>query len=215
MKKKIWYFIAPILAGILISLDRISKIAAERDLYGDGYSVIDGVFRLRLSYNRGAAWGIFQGKMDFLSILSILGAIAILIFFIKIPEGKRYTILRLLTVIVWSGTIGNLIDRLWFGKVTDFLYFELIDFPIFNVADVYITVGMFIFLPLMIWYYKDEELEFIGLGKKKGNKKEDDTEQKEEREVSSKESEVEDSIIEGEEDDIKDNDVIAEETDRL
>ena len=166
MSKKSWYIFAPVLAGVLILLDQITKYLARRDLGEAGYSIIDGVFKLSLVENKGAAWGMFQGGVDILSIISIILIIVLVFFFIKIPEGKRYFLIRLLVTIVFAGAIGNEIDRLFVGYVTDFLYFELIDFPVFNVADCYITVGMILFAILMLFYYKDEDLEFFNFRKK-------------------------------------------------
>ena len=62
---------------------------------------------------------------------------------------------------VTAGAIGNLIDRIRLNYVVDFLYFELIDFPVFNVADCYITVSMFLLVILVLFYYKDEDFSLI------------------------------------------------------
>jgi signal peptidase II len=59
---------------------------------------------------------------------------------------------------LFSGAIGNFIDRVSQNYVTDFLYFSLINFPIFNVADIYVTVSVLLFVILLLWYYKEEEL---------------------------------------------------------
>lgn len=65
-----------------------------------------------------------------------------------------------------AGAAGNLIDRIRFGYVVDFFYFRLIDFPVFNVADIYVTVSFAVLLLLVFFQYKEEDLEFFG--KKKG-----------------------------------------------
>lgn len=169
MKKKTWYIIAPVLAAVLVFLDQITKYLARRDLAESGYSIIEDVFRLELVTNKGAAWGMLQGKVDILSIISIILVALVVICFFKIPEGKKYHIMRVLCVMVCAGAIGNLIDRFVFGGVTDFLYFELINFPVFNVADCYITIAMVLFLILMIFYYKDDDLSFISFKKKDGS----------------------------------------------
>ena len=65
-----------------------------------------------------------------------------------------------------AGAAGNLIDRVSQGYVVDFLYFKLIDFPIFNVADCYVTVATAILMVLFLWYYKDEEFEMLFPGRK-------------------------------------------------
>ena len=74
---------------------------------------------------------------------------------------KKYRWLRFILVLLTAGALGNLIDRLRLNYVIDFFYFELINFPIFNVADIYVTVGMALLLILVLFYYKEEELEVL------------------------------------------------------
>ena len=62
---------------------------------------------------------------------------------------------------ITAGGIGNLIDRVRLNYVVDFIYFSLIDFPVFNVADIYVTVSMFLLLILVLFYYKDEDFQFL------------------------------------------------------
>ena len=177
MKKKIWFITGPVLMAILIVIDQLTKYLARRDLADGAHSLIDGVFSLSLVKNKGAAWGLLQGRVDILSIVSILLVILIGFFFLKIPKEKKYNIIRILSIFVIAGAIGNVIDRIGFGEVTDFLYIELIDFPVFNIADCYITFSVVIFAFLMLFYYKDEDLEFISFKALfgKGRKKEENT----------------------------------------
>ena len=74
-----------------------------------------------------------------------------------------------------AGALGNLVDRFYQGFVTDFLYFELIDFPVFNVADCYITFSMFLFAFLLIFKYKEADLEFFTFKNIFGIKDKNDT----------------------------------------
>ena len=60
-----------------------------------------------------------------------------------------------------AGAFGSLIDRVARGYVVDFFYFKLIDFPIFNVADIYVTVTMVLLIGLILFYYKEEDFEFL------------------------------------------------------
>lgn len=180
--KKIWYIISPFLLGAMIFFDQITKYFADRDLADGDFVIIDKILSLSLSHNKGAAWGILQGKVDILSIVSVVLSVFLIYFFIKIPEGKKYNIMRFLTVSVIAGAIGNMIDRIWHGEVTDFVYIELIDFPRFNVADCFITWAMVLLVILMIFYYKDEDLDFIGFSKKD---KKSDIDNKTDKEVKS------------------------------
>ena len=67
-----------------------------------------------------------------------------------------------------AGAFGNMIDRAFRGYVVDFFYFKLIDFPIFNVADIYVTVTMVLLMGLILFYYKEEDLEFLSRKGKHG-----------------------------------------------
>ncbi|MBR4341611.1 MAG: signal peptidase II [Lachnospiraceae bacterium] len=178
MNRKLWYIAAPLVMAALVFVDQLTKYMARRDLSvlaDRRYPIIDKVFSLTLVKNRGAAWGILQGRVDILSIISIILVIVIFIFFIKIPAAKKFNAIRILSVFVVAGAVGNVIDRIGFGEVTDFLNIELINFPVFNIADCYITFSMVIFAFLMLFYYKDEDLEFFSI-KKLFHKKIDDEE---------------------------------------
>ena len=69
-------------------------------------------------------------------------------------------------VLLAAGALGNLIDRMRYSYVVDFLYFKLIDFPVFNVADCYVTVGAVLLAVLILFVYKEEELGFLSLRKR-------------------------------------------------
>lgn len=173
MKKKHWYILAPFLMAVLIFFDQLTKYLARRDLADEPFTIIDKVFKLKLISNKGAAWGILQGRVSILSVISIVLVAVLVYFFLRIPEDKKFHIIRVLFIFVCAGAIGNLIDRFWMGGVTDFLYIELIDFPVFNVADIYITFSMVLVVILFIFYYKEEDLDFFSFGRKK--EKDNDT----------------------------------------
>ena len=74
---------------------------------------------------------------------------------------RKYLPLRICAVLIVGGAFGNCIDRIRLNYVVDFFYFKLIDFPIFNVADIYVTVAAFLLVILILVYYKEEDLERI------------------------------------------------------
>ena len=86
--------------------------------------------------------------------------------YVKMPKTKFYLPLFWVLVVMVAGAVGNTIDRLFFGFVTDFLYFKLINFPIFNVADCYITVCSVLTIILVLTVYKDDEFTFLSLKRK-------------------------------------------------
>ena len=76
----------------------------------------------------------------------------------RIPLNRRFLPLNIIAVGIFAGAAGNLIDRVIHHYVIDFFYFKLINFPIFNVADIYVVVACILFILLMLFYYKEEEL---------------------------------------------------------
>ena len=81
---------------------------------------------------------------------------------------NKYQDLRILFIFVFSGAVGNMIDRMRFGYVVDMFDFRLINFPVFNVADIYVTCSMIILLIFILFKYKDNELDDL-FGKSKKN----------------------------------------------
>lgn len=156
-KRYLW-----LLAFALLFLDQITKYWARHVLREvDKISVIKGVFSFSYVENRGAVWGVLQGKYMALAIMTVFITLALIYFIYKIPQDRKYNYLQLTMVLLTSGAVGNLFDRLYFRYVTDFLYFELIDFPVFNVADCYVTVSAFLLILLFCFYYKEKDLEFF------------------------------------------------------
>lgn len=153
---------------LLTLLDQITKILAADRLADGPFVIIPGVFELRYLENRGAAFGMLQNQRVFFLVLTVVFLAVITYIYMKIPADRKYLPLRILSIVVTAGAIGNFIDRLMLVYVRDFLYFSLIDFPIFNVADIYVTVSAFVFFVLILVYYKDSDLEF--LSEKKDNK---------------------------------------------
>ena len=165
MKK---YLSAIIGAFVLIFIDQYTKILALTHLKDqDPFVIWDGVFELCYLENRGAAFGILQNQQIFFLIMTAIVLVAIIFLYKRTPNTRRYLPLRLTAVFITAGAIGNMIDRIFRGYVVDFFYFSLIDFPIFNVADIYVTVTFFLLAVLLLFYYKDSELEIYSFRKKK------------------------------------------------
>ena len=82
------------------------------------------------------------------------------------PADKKYNYLFFTIIFLTSGAIGNFIDRIRFAYVRDFIYFELIDFPVFNVADIYVTLSVITLIILIFFVYKDEDFEFLSRKRK-------------------------------------------------
>lgn len=159
MKKHIQIFSLII---ILILADQLTKLWALAELRGsEGISVITGIFELQYLENRGAAFGILQNHQVLFLLITVLAAVLLTYIYARIPDDKKYIPLRICYVLLMAGAFGNMIDRAFRGYVVDFFYFKLIDFPIFNVADIYVTVTMVLLMGLILFYYKEEDLEFL------------------------------------------------------
>ncbi len=153
------YGIFGIFCILLISFDQWTKYMAYSFLRTGGPFVIaDGIFELHYSENTGAAFGILEGRQIIFLVIAAVVTAAVLFYLRKIPSGKRYYPLYFSLLLLTSGAVGNVIDRITRGFVVDFFYFKLIDYPIFNVADCYVVVAAILLLVLVAFVYKDDEL---------------------------------------------------------
>ena len=148
-----------VLLGVVLVADQLTKLWSRTSLPGAPVIVWKDVFSFRLIYNTGASFGIFKGHTLALTIFSIVGMLAICVFYMILPKTKRMRPMRLTLAMIVAGGVGNIIDRIVFGKVTDMISFDLIDFPVFNVADIGVTCGAIVMCVLWIFYYKDEDFE--------------------------------------------------------
>lgn len=168
MKQKRSFFTSFLIGFvILVGLDQWTKGLAVKHLMNQPPFVIwDGVFELLYSENRGAAFGMMQGKQFFFFLIAlvVLAAVAYLLW--KMPVTERYMPMAVCLMMVSAGAVGNMIDRIGQGYVVDFLYFKLINFPIFNVADCYMTISAFLLILLVFFYYREEEMACFSLHKK-------------------------------------------------
>lgn len=160
MKKIVIYTLEAILfVAALVGLDQYTKYLAATILKNDGpVVIIDKVFELNYLENRGAAFGILQNQQVFFLIVSLLFIIVALYLFYTVPFEKKYLPFKLAVLAIMSGGIGNMIDRISLKYVVDFLYFKAIDFPVFNVADCYVTVSAVVIAVLILFVYKDDDL---------------------------------------------------------
>lgn len=131
----IWLFAAAVLAADILIKRYAASVWADKPLV-----LINGVLEMTYVENRGAAWGMLQGARVAFIILTAVFLLAAVYFYFK----RRKELNRLSTVIIaliFAGALGNLIDRTVYGYVRDMIYFSLIDFPVFNIADSAIVIG--------------------------------------------------------------------------
>ncbi len=172
MKKYYNIMIFTISVFVLAALDQISKVFATNALKGNSSIPIwNDILELYYLENTGTAWGLFGGARIFFIIITTIIFLVIVFFIYRLPFTKRNIPLLLNAILLGSGAIGNFIDRMVLGYVRDFIYFKLINFPIFNIADIYVTVGIGLFAILIFFVYKDEELTSIIKPQKNGGTK--------------------------------------------
>lgn len=155
-----------LVSGILVAADQYTKFLAVTHLKGQQpFVLIGNVFELLYSENRGAAFGMMQGKQGFFFVIAAIVLAAAAWAMLRMPgfEVRRYHGLKLCVTMITAGAIGNMIDRISQGYVVDFLYFKLIDFPIFNVADIYVTTATALLMILLLFYYKEEDMNCFHL----------------------------------------------------
>lgn len=141
MKKHKHLIIICLLVVVAFVLDLITKTLANSQLLVlQRNEIIHNFFYITLCYNTGGAWSIFSGNALLLALIS-LAALAIVIYTMIKSKSKFYLYSCALFI---GGLIGNLFDRLVYGKVIDFLDFIIFgyDFPIFNIADCFICIGV-------------------------------------------------------------------------
>jgi signal peptidase II len=156
-------------AGVIVAIDQITKyLVRSRLALGETWSPVAGLgdwFRIVHWTNTGAAFGLFPSGGLIFTLVAIIVTGAILYFYPRIPDG--HFLLRLALVLQLSGALGNLADRLFHATVTDFI--AVGQFPVFNVADASISVGVAL---LVVSMWLDERRESKGQQVREGETQE-------------------------------------------
>lgn len=136
-----------ILLIVLLAIDQISKFAVDANMkLQQSMDIVPGFFRITYLHNTGAAWSMLEGKMWFFYIITAIALVAMIYFYVR--SEKQDVMFKTGIVCMAAGTIGNLIDRLLFQYVRDFIDFIILgyDFPVFNVADMALCFGVFLII---------------------------------------------------------------------
>lgn len=163
VNKKAWIIFDLFLLGVLIALDQITKIIAESALNGkDDIPLIKDVLEFHYLENRGAAFSLLQNQKIFFIFIALVILLAICLVVYRLPAKSKYNILHILAVFIAAGAVGNMIDRFRYDYVIDFIYLKFINFPVFNVADCYITCSAIALILAILFKYRDEDdLKFL------------------------------------------------------
>lgn len=147
-----------ILVAILIALDQVSKYVIDKNFFeGDTLGVITDFFHITYVKNRGIAFGMFQGKLDIISIATVIAIIAIIYYLYK-DRNKMPILEKIGFNFILAGAIGNMIDRVARGFVIDMIDFRGIWAFVFNLADVWINIGV---LLILLEYFFDNKKKKI------------------------------------------------------
>lgn len=164
MNKKFWIRFSVMMAifVVVLVLDLVTKYVFDAQLAdGSTITVIPYLFNFKLVHNYGAAWGMLAGKQVFLIVLTLIFLAIFIVYYIK--EKNKTWLLNITFGFLFAGCVGNLYDRLFFGYVRDFIQFDFWkSFPIFNFADVALTVGVVLFLVyLLVFFLKNRKTQKI------------------------------------------------------
>jgi len=163
MNKIFSYLAFPIAIVVLLALDIALKMWAVENLMGaPSRSVLPGILGLTYFENTGVAFGIGAGQAWGQWVFSGLKIVIIAgltwFYYKRIPgseESHKSWLIRIPLILIVAGGLGNLVDRLTLGYVRDMLMFEFINFPIFNLADVYVVVGCFFMMFVTLFVVKE------------------------------------------------------------
>lgn len=172
-KTKIIYIVPVLIISILVSIDQITKYLITKNFaLGQSKPIIKNIFELNYVQNEGAAWGMLSGKQVLFFVLTLIVISVCAYIYGRTYKLKKYKLLRITLIVLVAGALGNMIDRVKNGYVVDFFYFKPIDFPVFNVADIYVVISMIALFVLIIFVYSNDEIDEI-LGTKNKEKEQD------------------------------------------
>ncbi|HCT0587246.1 TPA: signal peptidase II, partial [Staphylococcus pseudintermedius] len=142
MKQQYYIGLSLFITLIILIGDQLTKFIIRTQMtLGESFAVVPKFLYITSHRNNGAAWGILSGKMTFFYIITIIVLIALIVFYIK--EAKNNMLMQIAISLLFSGALGNFIDRVSSGEVVDFIDTVIFgyDFPIFNIADASLTIG--------------------------------------------------------------------------
>lgn len=152
------YTLMLIIGAAVVGADQLLKnwITAHIS-FGESQTIIPGLLSFTKVHNTGAAWSSFEGKTWFFYLVTVIAVAIILPLLIKAWRQKTSLLYYSGLVLMLAGTIGNFIDRARQGFVVDMFQLDFINFPIFNIADLALTIGIALLFIFVIFFDRDEE----------------------------------------------------------
>ncbi|ELV2912816.1 TPA: lipoprotein signal peptidase [Staphylococcus pseudintermedius] len=151
MKQQYYIGLSLFITLIILIGDQLTKFIIRTQMtLGESFAVVPKFLYITSHRNNGAAWGILSGKMTFFYIITIIVLIALIVFYIK--EAKNNMLMQIAISLLFSGALGNFIDRVSIGEVVDFIDTVIFgyDFPIFNIADASLTIGVVLLIIVLL-----------------------------------------------------------------
>ncbi|MDK3600238.1 signal peptidase II [Staphylococcus pseudintermedius] len=151
MKQQYYIGLSLFITLIILIGDQLTKFIIRTQMtLGESFAVVPKFLYITSHRNDGAAWGILSGKMTFFYIITIIVLIALIVFYIK--EAKNNMLMQIAISLLFSGALGNFIDRVSSGEVVDFIDTVIFgyDFPIFNIADASLTIGVVLLIIVLL-----------------------------------------------------------------
>ncbi|HEC2150667.1 TPA: signal peptidase II [Staphylococcus delphini] len=151
MKQQYYIGLSLFIALIILMGDQLTKFIIRTQMtIGESFAVLPKFLYITSHRNNGAAWGILSGKMTFFYIITVIILVALIVFYIK--EAKNHMLMQIAISLLFSGALGNFIDRVSSGEVVDFIDTVIFgyDFPIFNIADASLTIGVILLIIVLL-----------------------------------------------------------------
>ncbi|PCF52247.1 signal peptidase II [Staphylococcus delphini] len=151
MKQQYYIGLTLFIALIILIGDQLTKFIIRTQMtIGESFAVLPKFLYITSHRNNGAAWGILSGKMTFFYIITVIILVALIVFYIK--EAKNHMLMQIAISLLFSGALGNFIDRVSSGEVVDFIDTVIFgyDFPIFNIADASLTIGVILLIIVLL-----------------------------------------------------------------
>ena len=146
-----------VLCAALFLADRLSKEYMLENLKPVSTKTVwDGILRFTFVENRGAAFGIGQGKIGFFVVITIIIGVVLVYFAAKLVRKGKYPSVVFSLILILAGALGNFYDRVVYGYVVDFFDLAFMDFPVFNVADIFVVCGTIILVLLLLFVVKED-----------------------------------------------------------
>ncbi|MCD8180872.1 MAG: signal peptidase II [Firmicutes bacterium] len=147
------YLIASLI--IILADQAVKYLVVSGMSVGDTAFSILNLFDITYVQNKGAAFSILSGKVSLLSIISVIFCVGVIVYWIK--KKPEHPLLKASIMLMFSGALANAIDRIFRGFVVDYIKTAFINFPVFNIADICITVGAALLVVYVIWFDKEDK----------------------------------------------------------